>query len=400
MAQKQNGILGGFGLERETLRVNWNGRLAQTVHPFQDAYIQRDFCEYQLELITSVCENIEDMLTHLELLDRKVRTVLREQEEFVWLYSNPPYLEQDAEICIAQYHDKEESKFSYRKQLEKRYEKRKMLYSGIHFNLSFSKSYLKEQSALNPSNSITELQNRLYFQLFQQISRYSWLLVLLTSASPIYEKSLEAYGKSGNCFDGHGSMRSGEKGYWNLFYPILDFRNLPTYVESIRAYVREEKLFSASELYLPVRLKPRGENCLDALEQNGVNHLELRMFDLNPFEPLGIAKTDLEFSCFLLEYLLTKETFDFTPEMQVAAIRSHQAAAGFDLEKIEIDGIPAKQAANRIFDDMAHYFVANEKALATIAYERKKLEGERPCERVKRRLENDYTATVMRLSER
>lgn len=134
MAQKQNGILGGFGLERETLRVNWNGRLAQTVHPFQDAYIQRDFCEYQLELITSVCENIEDMLTHLELLDRKVRTVLREQEEFVWLYSNPPYLEQDAEICIAQYHDKEESKFSYRKQLEKRYEKRKMLYSGIHFN--------------------------------------------------------------------------------------------------------------------------------------------------------------------------------------------------------------------------------------------------------------------------
>lgn len=32
---------GGFGLERETLRLDKNGRLAQTPHPFDDPHLQR-----------------------------------------------------------------------------------------------------------------------------------------------------------------------------------------------------------------------------------------------------------------------------------------------------------------------------------------------------------------------
>ena len=37
---------GKFGIERETLRIDSHGRLAQTPHPFgNDEHITRDFCE-------------------------------------------------------------------------------------------------------------------------------------------------------------------------------------------------------------------------------------------------------------------------------------------------------------------------------------------------------------------
>ena len=37
-----------FGIERESLRINIDGRLAQSPHPFQDnKNIDRDFCENQ-----------------------------------------------------------------------------------------------------------------------------------------------------------------------------------------------------------------------------------------------------------------------------------------------------------------------------------------------------------------
>ena len=402
MEKNRYSIWGGYGLERETLRVDQNGRLAQTPHPFTDSHIQRDFCEYQIELITPVCQNMDSMMTKLERLDRRMRTVLEKQSQKVWLYSNPPSIENESEICVAQYHDKEESKYAYRKQLEERYGKQKMLYSGIHFNLSFSKSFLEAQAQLhqNQTDSISDLQNQLYFRLFKQISRYSWLLVLLTSASPIYEKSLEQYGVHGTCFDGFASMRSGKKGYWNQFIPVLDYSDLSSYVESVQQYVQAGTLFSASELYLPVRLKPKGENSLSALMQNGIDHLELRMFDLNPLEPLGIAKEDLIFSCFLLEYLLTLEDFDFTPSMQVSAIRNHQAAAKYCLDTITIDGIPAKLGAEQILRKMNQYFAENPKAQKTIAYESEKLHGKRPCQKIKQQLDETYTDSILRLSRR
>lgn len=122
------------------------------------------------------------------------------------------------------------------------------------------------------------------------MSRYSWLLVLLTAASPIYERSLLGFGKRGMAFSGDGSRRFGKNGYWNHFVPALDDSSLSAYENSVARYIENGALLSASELYLPVRLKPRGENSLESLEKNGVDHIELRMFDLNPLEPLEIAR--------------------------------------------------------------------------------------------------------------
>ena len=74
---------GSFGIERETLRVDRNGRLAQTKHPFTDKAITRDFCENQIELVTPVSDSIKGALSQLERLDRTVRETLAENARAV-----------------------------------------------------------------------------------------------------------------------------------------------------------------------------------------------------------------------------------------------------------------------------------------------------------------------------
>ncbi|MDE5770836.1 MAG: glutathione synthase [Oscillospiraceae bacterium] len=369
---------GKFGLERETLRIDKNSRLAQTLHPFDDENLSRDFCENQLEIITPVCNSVTEVMTVLEILDSKARTILDKNNETLWLYSNPPHIKSEADIPIAQYGGILSAKHDYRINLARRYGKRMMLYSGIHFNFSFSDKYLE---------SFDEDKNTLYFHLLKQVSRYSWFLVLLTAASPIYDLSFDEDGANGMTLSRFSSLRNSHRGYWNQFIPQLDYTDLSAYVRSIRNYIEKGILFSAGELYLPVRLKPRGENSLEALQNNGVDHIELRMFDLNPLEKLGIAQKDLEFAHLFLIYLLNKEDFDFTPELQKNAITNHQKSALYDISDVMIDEIPIKKAASDILDKMEKFFVDTPETLDIITYQRNKLNRQRICEKIKERTE-------------
>lgn len=383
---------GQFGLERETLRVDENGRLAQTPHPFDDEHLSRDFCENQLEIITPVCESIGQMMHSLQQLDEKARNILAAQKESLWLYSNPPHIDCEAEIPIAHFEGSLSEKLDYRLHLERRYGKRIMLYSGIHFNFSFSEAFLRELfEKTHETSSYTDFRNGLYLRLLKQVSRCSWLLVLLTAASPVYDLSLDGDGKGGIGVDGYASMRSGERGYWNQFVPELDYSGLSAYADSIRHYIQKGALFSAGELYLPVRLKPAGANTLESLLQNGVDHIELRMFDLNPLEPLGIAQKDLEFAHLLLIYLLHAEDLAFTPQLQAEAIAHHKAAALYELGDVMIDGTAILEAANRILDSMSEFF-EEEDVQHILAYEREKINGVRLCEAVRAQMEKRYEA--------
>ena len=137
MISVESKFKGKFGLERETLRVDQNGRLSQTAHPFEEKNLTRDFCENQLEIVTPVFDTIEDAVKSLEELSFRAEKYLNEKGEFLWLYSNPPFIENEEEIPIAKFDGNESSKHSYRCYLEQKYDKRIMLYSGIHFNLSF-----------------------------------------------------------------------------------------------------------------------------------------------------------------------------------------------------------------------------------------------------------------------
>lgn len=361
---------GKFGIERETLRVDSFGRLAQSPHPFgDDPHITRDFCENQIELVTPVCSSIDEALESLGALDTQVQDALKANGEHLWLYSNPPHFDSEDEIPIAAFTGGHSSKRSYREYLEQKYGKKLMLFSGIHFNFSFSDEFLHERNTEN--TDFRYFRDALYLRLYKQLMLHSWLLVLLTAASSFYDASLDKSGDCGIIRSRYASIRNSERGYWNQYLPILDHSSLRSFTDSIRRYIKAGFLHSASELYLPVRLKPRGVNTLENLAEHGIDHIELRMFDLNPDAPLGIDGRDLQFAHLLILYLLSLTDFDFTPVLQTEAVRNHKNAA-----LIEPDAFLNEQAAD-ILHNMEVYFESYEDAQNVIAFERQKL-GQKP----------------------
>ena len=369
---------GSFGLERETLRVDRDGKLAQTPHPFGDSEeITRDFCENQIELVTPVCSSIDGLMSELRRLDSKVREELDKNGERVWLYSNPPHIENENDIPVANFLGEHSGKRRYRDQLERRYGKRLMLFSVIHFNFSFDDEYLR---SICDDEDFESFKNRFYLRLYKQLSVHSWLVLLLTAASPIYDRSLDEDGAFGEVKSRYASMRSSERGYWNEFVPEFKFGKLSEFVDSIQYYVDKGALFSASELYLPVRLKPKGVNKLESFK-NGVSHIELRMFDINPFTELGVDERDLEFAHLLIMYLSTKEDFDLTAELQKKAVAAHKNAALYELDGIAVDGVPILERAEQIINDMLAFFSDDNDACGILLYEKNKL-NDRLCKRL------------------
>lgn len=366
---------GKFGIERETLRVDIQNRLAQTPHPFgNDEHITRDFCENQIELVTPVCNSIDEAVDALAELDKKAREELAKNGESIWLYSNPPHFDSEDDIPIADFTGDHSSKRSYREVLEQKYGKKLMLFSGIHFNFSFAEKFLRE---LNTNNEdLQTFRNELYLRLYKQLMVHSWLLVLLTAASPYYDASLDKDGKSGIIMSDYSSLRNSKRGYWNKFLPILDHRNLKTFTGSIKKHIVTGSLYSASELYLPIRLKPNGVNSLENLAANGVDHIELRMFDINPSAPLGIDERDLEFAHLLILYLLSKPDFDFTPELQEKAVLDHKNAA---LLEPDIEFLERGEA---IIEAMRKYFTGNGNEEDILEFEKQKLNGQKVCNSV------------------
>ena len=359
---------GKFGIERETLRVDGQGRLAQTPHPFgNDEHITRDFCENQVELVTPVCHSVDEAVEALAELDKRTREELAKNGESIWLYSNPPHFDSEDDIPIADFTGDHSSKRAYREVLQQKYGKKLMLFSGIHFNFSFTEEFLRELNANN--EDFHTFRDEFYLRLYKQLMVHSWLLVLLTAASPYYDASLDKDGKSGIIMSEYSSLRNSKRGYWNKFLPILDHRSLKTFTGSIKKHIVTGSLYSASELYLPIRLKPKGVNTLENLAAKGVDHIELRMFDLNPSAALGIDSRDLEFAHLLILYLLSQADFDFAPELQEKAVRDHKSAALLEPDtKLLERGL-------EVIEEMEKHFSDNEKALEIIAFEKEKILG-------------------------
>ena len=129
---------GMIGLELETHRIDRDGRLAATPHPFSgNKCIDRDFSEDQIEINTLPEIDEEQVMKSLDDKIRHVQKTLKERGELLWPFSNPPYVESENDIKIAQYYGEEAGYTEYREHLARRYGKYKMLYSGIHFNYSF-----------------------------------------------------------------------------------------------------------------------------------------------------------------------------------------------------------------------------------------------------------------------
>lgn len=319
-----------FGLEREGLRVCRDGSLAHTKHPFpQTEYIDRDFCENQIEIISDVFSDTEKLIESLNKVQDYIYAVLSKQGELLWAFSNPPKINGEYDIVAAKFNGELAYKSEYRNYLAQKYGKKKMLFSGIHLNLSFSEKLLETAFEQSRNNDYQLFKNHLYLELSKRLVEYGWLIVFLTASSPVTDSS---FGIESNKYS---SVRCSKEGYWNDFVPILDYSGFESYIESIEMFITDGKLKSVSELYYPVRLKPRGSNSLESLKQNGVNHLEIRTLDVNPLSRTGIFKEDIDFIHLLCIYLATLPEFNFDEEHQRIAVDKIKSAAVFGNNEIK-----------------------------------------------------------------
>ena len=358
-------LKGNFGLEKESLRVDEEGFLSHTSHPFpNDDHIVRDFCENQTEINTSVAKSAAEAVQALIGFDRQIQKTLKRlpKREYLWPFSNPPYIRNEEDIPVARFYGEQAGKTEYREYLSDRYGRYKMAFSGIHVNYSFDETLLREDFALSGETDFDEYKNQLYVALAEKAAAYGWLLVAITAASPLMDSSFVEKGKfDTDTFNGLASTRCSELGYWNYFAPIFNYSNIRAYADSIQHYVDTGLLRFPTELYYPIRLKPRGVNKLSTLREYGVDHIELRMFDLNPLVPGGIEERDLSFAQLFLVWLASTPREEFPVKAQVQAVQNFKNAAHYDLKTVKIvlpDGevYSVTNAALKVLDHMVEFY--------------------------------------------
>ena len=126
------------------------------------------------------------------------------------------------------------------------------------------------------------------------------MLTYLLGASPIVDESFFADQEIPQ--DYVRSIRSSQYGYVNPSEVAVSFHSIEDYVHSLQDMVAKGFLSEEKEFYSAVRF--RGTNKAEELLTKGISYLELRSFDLNPFDPFGMSKQTMEFVHLFCLYMI------------------------------------------------------------------------------------------------
>ncbi len=343
-------LRGGLvGLEKESLRVGVDGRIANTLHPpalgsaLTHPYITTDYSEALLEFITPPMQDRTAVLEHLRATHKFAYE--RIGEETLWATSMPCVLEGGAKIPIAHYGSSNQGRMKtiYRRGLGHRYGRSMQVIAGVHYNYSLPDVFWPlfhelERSSLDFQDFISES----YMGMIRNLQRFGWLVPYLFGASPTVcpsfvagkETDLEEFDSSTLYYPYATSLRMGDIGYQNS---LEEGRGFKANYDSLDAYIRsltwaistscpeseaigvkvdgQYRQLSANVLqienehYSTIRPKqiPIGmEMPTMALRRSGVCYVELRSIDVNAQDPLGVSEQQLHFfETFLIFCLLT-----------------------------------------------------------------------------------------------
>ncbi len=338
------------GIEREGLRVDTSGHLAQTPHPaalgsaLTHAQITTDYSEALLEFITGTANDPADTLQELETIHRFTSSQLG--DELLWSPSMPgPLPDNEADIPIARYGSSHvgQLKYVYRKGLAVRYGKTMQCIAGIHYNFSLPEAlWPMLKAAEGDSRSERDYQSARYIGLIRNFRRYSWLLMYLFGASPALDASflrgrdhqLQHLDADTLYLPWATSLRMSDLGYQSNAQASLTpcYNDLASYTESLRTAVstpypayeaigtkqdgewlqlNTNVLQIENEYYSnirPKRVARSGERPLQALLARGIQYVEVRCLDINPFLALGIDLTEARFLDTFLLYCALEDS--------------------------------------------------------------------------------------------
>jgi glutamate--cysteine ligase len=339
---------GQRGVEKESLRVDRDGRIAMTPHPralgsaLTHPRITTDYSEALIELITGPDRDVRDTLDELTRIHAFVYQSI--DDELLWATSMPCIIDAEA-IPIADYGTSNVGtmKHVYRRGLAWRYGKSMQCIAGVHFNFSVAEELWPAMARMERHEGpMREFQDRRYLDLVRNFQRYGWLLPYLFGASPALCKSFmkeppegfQSFDK-GTWFVPHAtSLRMSDIGYKNATQASLSicYNDLDRYVESLTRAIEtpspeyaefgvevdgEWRQLNANLLQIeneyysfvrPKQVAESGEKPTLALKRRGVRYIEIRALDIGTFDPLGVNQSQLRFIEVLLNFCLLHDS--------------------------------------------------------------------------------------------
>lgn len=348
LLKQESDLLSGClrGIEKEGLRVDGQGWLSARAHPkalgsaLTHPHITTDYSEALLELITGTHRSADGVIEELDWVHRLAIAGLG--DELLWNHSMPALLPAEADIPIAWYGNSNTGmlKHVYRRGLAVRYGKLMQCIAGLHYNFSLPDA-LWTHDGLFPTDKANPLQthdrqSEGYVALIRNFVRHSWLLMYLFGASPAVsdnflrndgDHGLQKLGPLTQYLPWATSLRMSDLGYQNKAQSTLKlcYNDLPTFLDRLYSAVTTpwpayeaigtkrdgqwiqlncNLLQIENEFYSTIRPKRatgRGERPITALAERGVQYIEVRCLDIDPFEPTGISPHTVRFmDAFLL----------------------------------------------------------------------------------------------------
>jgi len=338
------------GIEREALRIDEGAKLSDRPHAkalgaaLTHTSITTDYAESLLEFITPVHKDIDQLVGYLR--DVHSFTLDKLGDELLWPMSMPCVIAGEDDIEIAQYGSSNvgQMKTIYRQGLKNRYGSLMQIISGLHFNFSLGdEAWPQLQQFFNDDSPLQDFRSERYFSLIRNFHRLGWVIPYMFGASPALCGSFlqgdmpyefEKLGKGTYYLPYGTSLRLSDLGYTNSEQDNLSicYNNIDNYIDSVNQAIATPSVKFAeigvkvdgkysqlntnvlqieNELYAPIRPKrvaKSGQKPSQALAQGGVEYIEVRSLDVNPFVDIGISKTQIRFlDMFLIHCLLWQD---------------------------------------------------------------------------------------------
>jgi len=400
------------GVEKEGLRVDAQGRLVLTPHPpvlgsaLTHPHITTDYSESLLELITGTHDSVAGLMGELHDVHRFV--VQQLEGELIWNQSMPAWLPAEQDIPIAWYGTSNTGmlKHVYRRGLAARGGRTMQCIAGVHYNYSMPDAVWA--LVHNRSRVDHKDRSRAYMALIRNFTRTSWLLMYLFGATPAVSANFLRQ-------PGHGlepldadtwylpyatSLRMSDLGYRNktqselqLCYNDLDtflqrmykavttpwpaYQAIGTQCDGQWLQLNTHILQIENEYYSNIRPKRtvgRCERPLTALAQSGIQYIEVRCLDIDPYAPAGISAQTCHFMDTFLLFCAVQESPFF--EGNGFCQESHDnfglvvrqgRQAGLQLKR-NGQAIPLTDWAHALLDQMAPYAALLDQAMGGTQY--------------------------------
>mgnify|MGYP001165407952 FL=1 len=339
-------MLGNVGIEKESLRIS-DLKLSKIPHDellgsaLFNRYITTDFSDAQIEFITPPFNQNENVSSFLDNLHHY--TSKKINEEILWPLSMPPTRVLESEIPIAKYGKSNYGllKEIYRRGLSNRYGKLMQTISGVHFNYSLPEEIWDADIFFSREKKSNKLINQIYMGTIRNLHRYNWLLIYLLGCSPTVSRyfinnsyAFQNINKEDFFLPFATSFRMSDLGYQNdnqsklsVSYNSIEdhlsdlryatkkpnelFMQIPHKTEGLYNQLNANHLQIEDEYYAIARPKSaEGTNKrqLNKIQINGINYIELRSIDLNPFHPNGIDQDTLNFLEIFILYCTIEES--------------------------------------------------------------------------------------------